>query len=35
MKKILKNPTIQDHVIPLLIVSGWFLIIAAIALITK
>ena len=35
MKKILKKPIIQDHVIPILIVSGWFLIIAVIALMTK
>tara|TARA_R110001632_G_scaffold200261_1_gene322877 strand:- start:484 stop:591 length:108 start_codon:yes stop_codon:yes gene_type:complete len=35
MKKLLKNPTMKEHVIPTLIVGGWFLIIIAISLITK
>jgi hypothetical protein len=32
MKKIIKNPIIQDHVIPTLIVVGWFSILLVLAI---
>lgn len=33
MKKILKNPIIQDHVIPTLIVVSWFSVLLIVALV--
>tara|TARA_R110000796_G_scaffold28199_1_gene77324 strand:+ start:988 stop:1098 length:111 start_codon:yes stop_codon:yes gene_type:complete len=33
MKKIFKNPMIQDHVIPTLIVVSWFSILLIVALV--
>ena len=35
MKKLLKNPTVRDHVVPTLIVFSWFVIISIIALIVS
>ena len=32
MKKIIKNPIIQDHVIPTLIVVGWFSMLLVLAI---
>ena len=32
MKKIIKNPIIQDHVIPTLIVLGWFSMLLVLAI---
>tara|TARA_R110000822_G_C15212506_1_gene483475 strand:+ start:853 stop:963 length:111 start_codon:yes stop_codon:yes gene_type:complete len=32
MKKIFKNPMIQDHVIPTLIVVSWFSVLLIVAL---
>lgn len=33
MKKIFKNPIIQDHVIPTLIVVSWFSVLLIVALV--
>lgn len=32
MKKIIKNPIVQDHVIPTLIIVGWFGLLLALAI---
>ena len=32
MKKIINNPIVQDHVIPTLIVVGWFGLLLALAI---
>ena len=33
MKKIINNPIVQDHVIPTLIVVGWFSVLLVLAVI--